>query len=139
MKHRRLSAPEKKKLTDDARLLRAWKSWHCEEREAALAGPHGSALTELFRILTNLRHVQPSQLIGFVRSVDWTTVERGARLAVLHELNTAIIEFREKRGLPVFDDDLSDQPTTPFQIVQAIVLVRAPAGAQPGSKNCQRV
>ena len=53
MKHR----TTEEKLADDARLLRAWKKWHAEERAAVLAGPHGSVLVELFRMLENLKHV----------------------------------------------------------------------------------
>jgi len=53
MKHR----TTEEKLADDARLLRAWKKWHAEERAAVLAGPHGSGLAELFRMLENLKHV----------------------------------------------------------------------------------
>ena len=34
-----------------------WKKWHAEERAAVLAGPHGSVLAELFRMLENLKHV----------------------------------------------------------------------------------
>jgi hypothetical protein len=35
----------------------ARKKWHAEERAAVLAGPHGSVLAELFRMLENLKHV----------------------------------------------------------------------------------
>src|SRR2546430_1412427 len=97
-----------KKLADDARLLRWWKAWHREEREAVLAGPHGVALSELFRMFKNLRHVQPSQLIGFVGTIDWTAIAYATRLVVLHEINTAITTFREKRGLDPIDDGLPD-------------------------------
>jgi hypothetical protein len=50
-----------KKLADDARLLRAWKKFHREEREAVLAGPHGSVLAELFRIGRLKRQANASQ------------------------------------------------------------------------------
>jgi hypothetical protein len=42
------------KLAEDARLLRAWKRWHREEREEALAGPHGAMLERLMFILDSL-------------------------------------------------------------------------------------
>jgi hypothetical protein len=41
-------------------LLRSWRQWHREKREAALAGPHGMVLGELFRMFENLKHVQPA-------------------------------------------------------------------------------
>src|SRR5215472_15441338 len=79
-----------RKLADDARSLRWWKAWHLEEREALLTGPHGVALIGLFRTFKNLRHVQPSQLIGFVGTIDWMATAYATRLVVLHEINTAI-------------------------------------------------
>jgi hypothetical protein len=91
MKHR----TTEEKLADDARLLRAWKKWHAEERAAVLAGPHGSVLAELFRMFENLRHVQPTQLIGFARAINWTAIYFDTRLVVVHELNTAITAIRE--------------------------------------------
>jgi hypothetical protein len=69
------SNTQEQKLADDARLLRSWKAWHRKEREAVLAGPHGWVLAELFRMFANLKHVAPSQLIGFMRSIDWTVID----------------------------------------------------------------
>jgi len=74
----------------DAKMFRAWKKFHREEREAVLAGPHGTVLSELFRMFKNLQHVQPSQLIGFVDSIDWASIDYATRLTVLHEINNAI-------------------------------------------------
>jgi len=45
-----------KELADNARLLRARKKFHREEREAVLAGPHSVTLAELFRMFANLKH-----------------------------------------------------------------------------------
>src|SRR6516164_6501136 len=100
------NAKRDKKLADDARLLRWWKAWHREQREAVLAGPHGAVLGELFRMLENLQHVQPSQLIGLVRAIDWAVIDTDTKLTTLHELNAAITKFREKRGLEPIDDAL---------------------------------
>jgi hypothetical protein len=119
-------------------LLKEWRRWHREERDAALAGPHGRLLAEVFRMFANLRNVQPSQLIGFMGSTEWATIDYGTRLIVLHELNTAIIRFREKRGMTPFDDDLADEPTTPSLIIRELILhppSRAPTGAKPGLEN----
>jgi hypothetical protein len=85
-----------KEFADDARLLRWWQAWHREQREAVLAGPHGVALSELFRMFKNLRHAQPSQLSGFARSINWSTIDYDTKLVVVHELNTAIAAFRER-------------------------------------------
>jgi hypothetical protein len=115
-----------KEHVDNARLLRAWKTFHREEREAALTGPHAAVLGELFRMFKNLEHVQPSQLIGFVRAIDWTTIDYNTRLVVVHELNNSITTFRTKRGLEPIDDGLPGAPDTPFRTIKAIVLAPSP-------------
>jgi hypothetical protein len=123
---RRKSNKKQKKLTDDARLLRAWKKFHREERETMLAGPHGSVLNELFRVLANLKHMQPAQLIGYVQSIDWSVIEYDTKLVVIHECNTAITALREKHDLASIDDNLPGEPETPFRTIKAVVLTAFP-------------
>src|SRR6266481_4799341 len=115
-----------KKRDDDNRLLRAWKKFHHEEREAVLAGPHGAVLGELFRMFENLQHVKPSQLIGLMRTIDWTTVSYDIKLTVVHELNSAITALREKHGLEPIDDGIPGASDTPFRTIKAIVLTPSP-------------
>ena len=133
----RTGAQKEKELRDNARLLRAWKKFHREEREAVLAGPYAVTLAELFRMFANLVHVQPAQLIGFIGAIDWAAIDFQTRLTVLHELNTAITKFREKRGLEPIDDPLPRQPDSPFRIIKATLFPHvadvAPAEAQLGS------
>ena len=125
------SEKKDKKLADDARLMRWWKAWHREQREAVCAGPHGAVLGELFRMLLNLKHVQPAQLIGLARSIDWVVIDYDTKLTVLHEINSSITKFREKRGLEPIDDTVEGEP--PFRTLKAILFpARAPTGAKPG-------
>ena len=135
----RTGAQKEKELRDNARLLRAWKKFHHEEREAALAGPYAVTLAELFRMFANLVHVQPAQLVGFIGAIDWAAIDYQTRLTVLHELNTAITKFREKRGLEPIDDPLPRQPDSPFRIIKATLFPHvadvAPAEAQLGSNT----
>jgi hypothetical protein len=127
MKRRRTA--QEQKLADDQRLLRAWKKFHREERDAVLAGPHGVMLGELFRMLENLQHVQPAQLIGLARSVDWVGIDTDTKLTVLHEINVAITRFREKRGEEPIDDALPGEPLRVFQVIRGIVMNQFPADA----------
>jgi hypothetical protein len=123
---------QEQKLIDDTRLLRAWKKFHAEEKTAVLAGPHGAVLGELLRMLMNLQHVQPAQLIGLARSIDWAVIDYDTKLTVLHEINSAITKFREKRGLEPIDDTVEGEP--PFRTLKAILFpARAPTGAKPGT------
>jgi hypothetical protein len=100
-------------LADDAYLLRSWRAWHREERDAALTGPHGPLLSELLRMFENLKHMRPEQLIGFVRSIDWSAIDDATKQVVVHVLDNAIIAFRKKNGLDPFNDNLLDAPDTP--------------------------
>ena len=129
---RRSKSEKDKKLADDQRLLRWWRAFHREERDAVLAGPHGAVLGELFRMIKNLEHIQPGQLIGFVGSINWVAIDADTKLVTLHELNAAITRFRDKRGLEPIDDTVEDEP--PFRTIKAILFPssRAPTGAQPG-------
>ena len=128
---KRPQSEKDKKLADGERLLRWWKAWHREQREAVLAGPHGAVLGELLRMLINLQHVQPAQLIGLARSIDWAVIDYDTKLTALHEINSAITKFREKRGLEPIDDTVEGEP--PFRTLKAILFpARAPAGAKPG-------
>jgi hypothetical protein len=130
---KRRNTAQEKKLADDARLLRWWKTWHREQRDLVLAGPHGAVLAELFRMFMfkNLQHVQPSQLIGLVGSIDWAVIDADTKLVTLHELNAAITRLREKHNMEPIDDTVSSE--TPFRTIKAILFPeRAPTGAKPG-------
>jgi hypothetical protein len=115
------STKEQKKLADDARLLRAWRKFHREEREAVLAGPYSVTLGELFRMFANLKHVQPAQLIGFIGAIDWAAIDYQTRLTVLHEVNAAITARRNRQGLNPIDDPLPGAPPNAFQVIRGIV------------------
>jgi hypothetical protein len=66
---------QQQKLADDARLLRAWRKWHREELETALAGPHGAMIERLMFILNNLARKSAPLLIAYIRGIDWTTID----------------------------------------------------------------
>jgi hypothetical protein len=137
---RRKSEKERKKLADDTRLLRAWKAFHREERDAVLTGPHARTLAELFRMFSSIEHVTPAQLVGFIGAIDWSAIDFETRLTVLHEVNTAITKFREKRDLEPIDDPLPGEPESPFRQLKALLFPPngAPTGAQPGPNKPHR-
>src|SRR5262245_11340259 len=121
MNPRHPKAKKEKDLADNARLLRAWKKFHREEREAALAGPYGATLTELFRMFANMQHVRPSHLVGYTRAIEWSEIDYPTRLTVLHEANAAITKLREQQGLPPVDDALPGEQSRAFQIIREII------------------
>jgi len=131
------NAKRDNKLADDARLLRAWKKFHAEEKAAVLAGPYNATLVELFRMFSAIEHVTPAQLVGFVGAIDWGSVDYQTRVVTLHELNAAITRYRERRGLEPISDPLPNEPNSPFRTIKAILFPPngAPTGAQPGSNT----
>jgi len=141
---KRRQSEQDKKLADDARLLRAWKAFHSEERETVLAGPYGAVLNELFRMFANLEHVQPVQLVGYTRAIDWSEIDYPTRLTVIHEANAAITKRREKQGREPIDDPLPGTPPSAFQIIRELLTTKLPAssrarptrrGPYPGGKS----
>jgi len=123
---KRRKSERDKELRDNARLLKWWKAWRREQRDQVLFGPHGTVLSELFRMLQNLQHLQPAQLIRYAQSIDWNSIDYDTKLVVVHEINSAITAFRMKRGLEPIDDNLPGDPDTPFRTIKAIVLTPSP-------------
>jgi hypothetical protein len=126
---RRKSEKEQKKLADDARLMRWWSAWHREQREAVLAGPHARTLAELFRAFAAIKHVTPAQLVGLISAIDWSAIDYQTRLVVLHEVNSAITEFRESQKLDPISDPLPGARANAFQVIRNI-LNQFPASTQ---------
>jgi hypothetical protein len=121
---KRQRTAQEKKLVDDARLIRAWKKFHAEERATVLAGPHGAVLGELFRMSDNLAHIKPVQLIGFVNAINWTTINDDVRQVVLHEVGCAITKWRERNGLHPIDDALPGERPNIFLLIKERLFPR---------------
>ena len=135
MPRRPKSDKAQKKLVDDARLLRAWKKFHREEREAVLTGPHGAVLVELFRMLDHLQFARPTQVIGIVNAIDWAAIDFNTRLVVLHEVNAAVMKHREKQGLEPIDDPLPGSSDNVFRVIRQIInqFPAVRGGGSPGA------
>jgi len=118
VRHR--SEKELKKLNDDTHLLRAWKAFHREELEEALAGPHRSLLELLMAQLKNLDGSSGSALVHLIRSQNWSGVDARAKFVALHEINTAVCKLRERDGKPPIDDGLWGERANVFQTIRSI-------------------
>ena len=96
-----------------------------------LAGPYGATLAELFRMFENLSCVSPTQLVGFTSSIVWAQIDYATKLTVLHEFNSSITAFREKRDLEPINDPLPGEPESPYRQLKAILF--PPNGAPTGA------
>jgi hypothetical protein len=101
------------------RLLRAWKNWHAEQLEEALAGVHHDVMGRLMAQLKDLRSAR--ELVAFIEAQDWSAVDADTRHIALHQIDTAITELREHAGQEPIDDALAGEPLRAFQLIYNIV------------------
>ena len=112
-------------LTNRNRLARAWRAWHREQLNQALAGVHRDVFERLMAQLKDLRSAR--QLIDAIAQEDWSAVDADTRLVILHEINNAITRAREKLGLAPIDDPLLPGKLNAFQIIRSIISTERPA------------
>jgi hypothetical protein len=110
-----------KELRDNAHLLRAWKRWHREQLEEALADVHADVMRRLMAQLKNLGSAR--ELVAFIDAQDWAAVDADTRAIALHEINDAITKLRVRQGIKPIDDALVElgQPLRAFQLIKKIV------------------
>jgi hypothetical protein len=134
---RRLPRNQQKKLEDDARLLKAWRAWHAEQLNSALASSHGAMVAELMGVLDRVELSSAASLLACVQRSDWSAVSYDVRLTVLHQINNTITRLRERHGLPPIDDPLPGRPDNVFRRIKNLMFA-APPGAHPGLQPTQQ-
>ena len=72
---KRLPRDQQKELADQARLMRAWKAWHAEQLDEALAGLHGAMVAEPMTLLDRHELNSAAALLACVQRMDWSTVK----------------------------------------------------------------
>jgi hypothetical protein len=127
MKH--LSRDQQKKLNDDARLLRAWKAYHRERLDDALAGAHGAVVAELMILLDRLELNSAATLLGCIQRTDWSAVSHDVRFTVLHQINDAIARMRERNGMVPINDPLPGERDNAFRRFKRLLFPPSPADA----------
>ena len=78
---------QQKELADQAQLMRAWRAWHAEQLDEALAGLHGAMVAELMTLLDRHELNSAAALRACVQRMDWSTVSYDVRLTALHQSN----------------------------------------------------
>jgi hypothetical protein len=118
----RRSKARDQKLDDDARLLRAWRRWHQEQFEQAVAGPDGEVLEQLQSILKKLTPQSSSTpLLKFIEAQNWKAMDYSVRLIALHMVNDSVTQLRGRMGLAPFDDGFPGERRNVFQTIKLIV------------------
>jgi hypothetical protein len=124
---KRLPRDQQKELADQARLMRAWKTWHAEQLDEALAGLHGAMVAELMTLLDRHELNSAAALLACVQRMDWSTVIYDVRLTALHQINQTISRLRERNGLAGIDDPLPGQPDNVFRRIKHMLFTPSPA------------
>jgi hypothetical protein len=124
-----LNLKKAKEVADNVRLLRAWRKWHAEQLEEALASMHGAVLARLMEELKDLRSAR--ELVDFIAAQDWSAVDANTRFTALHEINNAITKLRQHENLTSIDDPLPGQPENAFRIVKRIFESFPPSAGRP--------
>jgi hypothetical protein len=102
-------------------VLRRWRKWHREQLNQALAGPHGAVVKQIVDMLDDLAPRQMPALLAVLRAQDWRGVDVSTRFVILHEINTAIAELREREGKPSFGDSLPGEAPTLFETIREML------------------
>jgi hypothetical protein len=125
------------KLAESQKLSRAYKRWHREQLDAALASAHGATVAELMSLLDRLELNSAATLLACIQRTDWSTISYDIRLTILHQINRTITRLRERNGMAAIDDPLPGQPDNVFRRMKQM-LFAAPPGAHPGSNRMKQ-
>jgi hypothetical protein len=73
-------------------------------------------------LLAKIKNTPASLLIDCVGRIDWSVVSYDSRLTVLHQVNEAVVYFREQQGLAPIDDPLPGQDDNAFRLIKAALF-----------------
>jgi hypothetical protein len=118
---KRATTREEKALAERDAQLRHWQREHRAELDAVLAGPHGGALARLATFLDVMTMESANTLVEHIRADGWHSADADTRLLVLRLIDTAIMQLRERNGMPPFDDPLFDQPPSVFLVLREML------------------
>ncbi len=101
--------------------MKLWRQWRQERIAALLAGPYSADTQALVQFLDDLSSA--AELIEFVKRGPWHQADADTRFLIASLIDIAIVEVREKRGQPPFDDAMpfSDEPLTAFQQIREML------------------
>jgi hypothetical protein len=116
----RAQRAREKELRERDQLFALWRKHHRAQRDALLAGPHGTAAQALIGFMKTMSLNDGAMLIDLVFAGPWRGADADTRFVVLQLIDAALVRLRERNGLEPFDDALpfSDEPDTAFQIIR---------------------
>jgi hypothetical protein len=115
------SRVEKAQLDKETQFV-LWREWRRERSDALLAGPYADAARDLIALLNRLRPNAADMLLERVCGGPWRDADPDTRFLILALIDAAIVEMRERNGLPPFDDPvLPDDPLNVFLTLRELL------------------
>lgn len=112
------SALEQDQIDKNAQL-KIWRTYHREEINAVLNGPHGDDFRKLRHVVKQLSLHGLFELVDHVRSLSWLgEASLQTRQVVLAMIAKAIIQLHEIHGYPPINDSLPGEKPTAFEIIR---------------------
>lgn len=112
------SAADKERY-EQQQLLKRFNKAMTQRRLDLVNGPHGAEVKGLLQILDSLTPSSPPALMSYLAKCQWfVNADYGTRHDILWVIDTAIMKFRIRQGLPPFDDGLPGEPPTAFRIAR---------------------
>jgi hypothetical protein len=119
---RRAQTRAEKAQVDQEKQFALWHKWRRERSDALLAGPYADAARALIELLDHLTPDAADTLITAVMQGPWADADPDARFLILTLIDSAIVELRERNGLPPFDDPvLPDDPPNVFLTLREVL------------------
>jgi hypothetical protein len=118
---KRAQTRAEKAQVDKETQFALWRKWRRERSDALLAGPHADAARGLIELLDRLTPDAADTLIEAVAQGPWCYANSDTRSMILSVADNAIIELRERNGLPPFDDPLPGEPNNVFLTLREVL------------------
>lgn len=114
-----VASPADKASYERSQLLRHYNKAMTRRRAELLSGPHGEQIKGLLQILDSLTDSSVGALTSYLAKCQWfLNADWNTRLDILSIINTAIMRFRVRQGLPPIDDPLPGEAPNFFLIAR---------------------
>lgn len=117
-------APMKGMPMEEARDARSqqmagYRRHKANERDDLCQGQYRREMTALVRLLKTLDMDSADRLTADIMAASWLkAADLDTRHAVLSMIADAILKLRVRNGMAPFDDAISDEPPTAFQVIR---------------------
>lgn len=113
------NTPEAKREAEKNKLWELYLESVEARRKVLIAGPYAGTAEALIAFLRQLTLSDGDQLIEMARA--WQAASRTTRFLVLQLIDEAIINLRERNGLPPFDDPIFEEGDNVFISIRKIL------------------